>query len=221
MNKYLLTMICAVCWTISNAQELKLSGQTHADLIPQGWEITDAEGDVNHDGITDWVVIATPNSEEHLQRRDDGYVYNFNPPILAIYWGTNDGTFRLWNQYKDVIPPRPDEYHSIDHSVSITPKGVITIGFSYFSSAGGWSNTSYSYLFRYQNNDFFLIGKDEHEMARNTGEASDISYNYLTRKKQYVTFNEFDEKVKRKEKWSSLPKSPLKRLGSWMLGEEE
>ena len=219
MNKFFLTMICAICWTMTNAQELISSGKSHADLVPQGWEVSEADGDVNYDGITDWVVIVTPNNEEHLTRRDDGYVYNFNPPILAIYLGTKDGTFQLWRQYKDVIPPRPDEFLDIDHSVSITPKGVIKIGLSYFSSAGGWSNISYDYLFRYQNNDFFLIGKDENEMARNTGEVSETSYNFLTHKKQHITYNEFDQSVRRKETWTRLPKSSLELLGSNMLGD--
>jgi hypothetical protein len=50
-----------------------------------------------------------------------------------------------------------------------------------------------------------------------TGEANTVSNNYLTHKRQVVKENVFDETVKPKETWTSIPKKPLSRLGEDLL----
>ena len=214
--KKIATMMTALAMTVAaNAQSLKTTGNSTKDIVPQGWEVSQATGDLNKDGIADLVVIATPDNKEHMHTRDDGYVYNFNPPILAIYWGQSDGTFSLYQQYTDIIPHSTDEYIFVEVEPSITDRGVIKFSTSSFASAGSWSNGSSTLLFRYQNGDFYLIGYDTHSMARNTGVAETHSYNYLTHKKQVETSNAFDDSVPKREKWSRIPNKPLKKLGSF------
>ena len=183
----------------------------------KGWTHQEVTGDLNKDGVSDLVVMATPNFPEFIEKREDGYEYNYNQPVLAIFFGGKDGNFQCFKQYENVIPRRTDPYNMIDCDVQVTPKGVLQIGVEYFSSMGSWGTSNSSYKFRYQDGDFFLIGQDSQSYMRNTGEAENVSFNYLTGKKQLVTFNMFDEKVKKKEKWSRLPKKPLRKLGAWML----
>lgn len=194
------------------AQELKTAGNGVADIVPVGWESIFQQGDLNRDGIADLVVIATPCIESNMKVRNDGYVYNFNQPVLAIYWGKKNGGFSLYKQYGNVIPARPSEFLSITPSIDITSKGVLKIAMEYFASAGSWSQPTTTYLFRYQNGDFFLIGKDENELARNTGKTVETSENYLTGKRCVTTANAFNNK-KPVAKWSRMPKAPLKALG--------
>ena len=197
----------------TSAQIFRESATGVNPVIPEGWEFSIANGDLNKDGVLDMVVVTTPNYPEHMKTRDDGYVYNFNQPLLAIYFGESAGHYRLWKSYDDVVPYSDNEYLFIDFSHNITPRGTLQLSWSEMSSAGSWGNSSTTLTYRYQNGDFYLIGKDEQSMQRNTGEMEMVSENYLTHKQQRVTSNAFDDKVKPRERWSKLPKSALKRLG--------
>ena len=101
--------------------------------------------------------------------------------------------------------------------MDVTPKGVLEISLSMFRSAGSYGAGKNTYKFRYQNGDFYLIGLDEDYYMRNTGEAQTDSYNYLTGKHQHVTFNMFDDSVKKRETWRNIPRKPLRKLGSWEM----
>ena len=220
MKKILMLWTALTVMTVADAQSLKSSGRSAQEIVPQGWEINEATGDINKDGITDLMVIATPNFRENIQvRESDGYEYNYNQPVLAVYWGTADGQYKLYKKYAEIIPHQTDEFVFWDVSLSISEKGVITIGTSTFASAGSWSNNSDTFVFRWQQGDFYLIGYETQSMARNTGEDETISYNFLTHKKQVVTSNAFDENIPKRKKWTKIPAKPLKRLGSFHLEE--
>lgn len=192
------------------AQGLKASGKSAADVVPNGWESTFKTGDMNGDGLPDLVIIATPCNKEKMKTRDDGYVYNFNQPILAIYWGDKNGNYKLFKQYDNVIPAREDEFLAITPSLDITKSGSLQIDLEFFATAGSYTQPTTTHVFRYQNGDFMLIGKDVVELERTTGKTVTTSENYLTRKRTVVT-----ERPKRKAitKRSRLPKSALKPLG--------
>ena len=213
-----MTIIVMTCLsTIVQAQHLLPQGRGVDDLVPAGWEHTEVTGDLNKDGIDDLVVVATPDFKENTKTRDDGYVYNFNQPLLAIYFGTAEGNMQLWRQYDRVIPVRPDEYVSIDASLTITEKGVLRISLETFSSMGGWGSENSKFSYRYQDGDFYLIGKDYQSMSRNTGEMETTSENYLTCRRQVVKENVFDDNVSKTEKWTKLTKKPLEKLGKPLL----
>lgn len=192
------------------AQGLKASGKSAADVVPNGWESTFKTGDMNGDGLPDLVIIATPCNKEKMKTRDDGYVYNFNQPVLAIYWGDKNGNYKLFKQYDNVIPAREDEFLAITPSLDITKSGSLQIDLEFFATAGSYTQPTTTHVFRYQNGDFMLIGKDVVELERTTGKTVTTSDNYLTRKRTVVT-----DRPKRKAitKRSRLPKSALKPLG--------
>lgn len=192
------------------AQDLKASGKSAADVVPNGWESTFKTGDMNGDGLPDLVIIATPCNKEKMKTRDDGYVYNFNQPVLAIYWGDKNGNYKLFKQYDNVIPAREDEFLAITPSLDITKSGSLQIDLEFFATAGSYTQPTTTHVFRYQNGDFMLIGKDVVELERTTGKTVTTSENYLTRKRTVVT-----DRPKRKAitKRSRLPKRALKPLG--------
>ena len=215
MNKFfILLMVCMPIF--ASAQELKLEGATADELVPAGWEKIEAHGDLNKDGVDDLVLIVTPNNPEHMQTRDDGYVYNYNQPVLAIYLGEGDDKLKLWKQYDDVLAHQEDETTTVDFSLAITPRGTLQITLEYFHIAGS-ANTSWTtYIFRFQNSNFFLIGEEEYSMSRYNGDVFEVSTNYLT-SKQKTTQTQVFKNAKRKESWTTLPKEPLKRLGEFPL----
>ena len=192
---------------------LSTQGSSVETIVPQGWGTTSVEGDLNHDGTADLVLVATPNFPEKQQKRDDGYVYDFNQPILAIYWGSGDGTFKLYKQYPEILPVNQDEYGSIDYSLNITKKGVLQLHIEGFFSVGSTNTPKHSYVYRYQNGDFYLIGEETSEFSRTTGEAVAVSNNYLTHKSLKTVSNGFDDSIRPRTTWSKLPNSPLRPLG--------
>ncbi|MBR1712529.1 MAG: FG-GAP repeat protein [Alloprevotella sp.] len=199
---------------LASAQSLKQSGRSVQELVPAGWTTVSARGDLNKDGRDDLAVIATPDFPENMKTRDDGYVYNFNEPVLAIYFGRSDGSFGLWRQYEHALAYQTDEHLWVDNGLSITDRGTLRISTSTFASAGGWDTGATSYTFRYQDGDFFLIGKDIDTMSRATGEADNESYNYLTHKCKLTKTNAFKQGAKPKVAWRDIPAEPLERLGS-------
>ena len=78
----LVILLFAIASHSGQAQSLAQQGTSVEDLVPAGWLHQEAQGDLNKDGILDLVVVATPDYEENTLTREDGYVYNFNQPIL-------------------------------------------------------------------------------------------------------------------------------------------
>ena len=203
-----------VCWCVvgMQAQGLKHEGATVDELVPAGWEHIEAIGDLDNDGINDVALIVTPNYKEHLIVRDDGYVYNLNQPILAIYVGRSQGGYQLWRQC-DTMFRVGDEICSYDRTMEITDRHVLRIVVEPFCSMGSYGTDRSTYPYRYQNGDFFLIGMENESMQRNSGERKKVSENYLTWRRQTITDNVFEENVRAVEKWSRLTKKALEKLG--------
>ena len=199
---------------------LTMEAQTYSPSELRAWSSTEAVGDLDKDGVKDLVIIATPDFKENFIV-DDGDTLDANVSILAIFKGKKDGSFAPWRQYDEALPPKPGFFQSIDFTLDINDRGVLTVGLDYFSSAGSWASTNCSFVYRFQNGDFYLIGEDNNSYMRNSGEADNYSYNYLTHKKQHVKFNVFNDKVKPRETWSNLPRKPLKRLGSFVMESSE
>ncbi len=224
MKKILLIMMALIVSAgIAGAQGkfakslFKASGASVVDVVPADCDSIVVEGDLNKDGFKDVVIIATPRNSENMQTRDDGYVYNFNKPVMAVYFGSESGTYSLFKQYFNTIPGQEDEYQSVDIDLRINDKGVMRISPSYFNSAGSSDSDASVYVFRFQNGDFYLIGKDTKSFSRYSGESTEVSENYLTHKRQTIISNMFDESVKPKETWTKIPADPLEKLGAKML----
>ena len=211
MKKIVFSLILCACALGMNAQALKQQGKSAEQILPKGWEHKEAVGDLNKDGIKDLVVLAKPNFKENMQTRDDCYEYNFNPYILAIYFGQSEGGFKQWKLYEDMFEP-DSEWTSVNVDIEITERGTLNISPDHFASAGSYGTSQTTYTFRFQNGDFYLIGKECTEMSRSTGEMTTVSENYLTWKRQTIEDNAFEE-VKKKEKWEKMEKEPLKKLG--------
>lgn len=182
------------------AQSLRESGTSENDIVPEGWEKTVVQGDLNKDGIADLVLVAYPDSSK---------------AILAIYFGSAEGRLSCWKKYEEVIPIATEGFENVDADLSITSKGVLRINISHSSDVGSYFTSTDKYSFRYQNEDFYLIGYEEQSLQRNIGTMTTTSDNYLTWKRKVRTENIFeDEGPAPKEKWSTLPRKALEKLGA-------
>ena len=181
-----------------SAQNLAKTGSGVDEIVPQNTNYVKAEGDLNKDGYSDLVIYAQP--------------------MLAIYFSTPLGDYVQWKEYNEILPiDEEDDDLMLDITLSITERGALKIEGTCFASAGTSYVSNNNYTYRFQNGDFYKIGEEQRNMSRMTGDDVTISYNYLTHKCQRIKKNAFDETIKPKEIWSSIPKKSLKRLGEELL----
>ena len=196
--------------------QLAKEGRTIEEVVPNGWDIQSATGDLNKDGIEDFVLIVRPNDPAHIKMRDDGFEYNFNPLFLAVYFGSPSGVYKRFKVWHDTVSGREDEYTDITNELSITPKGAIDISVSSWSSMGTAATGGSTYRYRFQSGDFYLIGEESSWLNRMTGEGESTSINYLTGQKEITTGNMIEEKDLKTKK-VKIKKEPLRLLGSFQM----
>ncbi len=186
---------------------LKESAHSLEELIPTDWELLDSKtGDLNKDGILD-LVFAIANTDEKNLKPNDGFgigPIDLNPRKLGIYFGTPSGTFRKQLVSNEFIILR--ETPSMDEpfeGFTISKKGVLSINFHIWYSAGSWSTSNHTYKFRFQNNAFVLIGYDSNEAHRASGETTDYSINFLSEKMK-ITRGNFSEDESESVEWINI-----------------
>lgn len=192
-------------------KEFKVNGKSAEDIIPEKWEImSSATGDLNGDGIDD---IAFFTRKEFKNSTPDEYKLNSNSIVLAIYWGNNNGDFTQYKIYDGLVPPEEPcgvTYENLN--VEITEKRVLIYHVNIFLSCGSWTNPNYTVKYRYQDGAFYKIGYDSDEFHRASGDASNVSINYLTGKKKTTSYNMFEDSVPTITKWETF-NEPLMELG--------
>lgn len=221
--------ICAALFSSAATAQRKGSGAPFPDTwggeksLAVKSDCVTAEGDFNMDGFKDIAVIAVPRDPAFMRTHEDGYAYNFNKPVLAVFFGQKKGKPKLHKEYRDTIPGNDAENEDCFHesSLSVNDEGDLCITVSEFYSEGSSDSPSFEYVFRWQDGDFFLIGRNYGSFSRYSGEAMNVSENYLTHKRRTVTYNMFDEDVPEEESWTELFDAPLQKLGSELLTVSE
>jgi len=171
-------------------------------FIPKGWRILNIQkGNLDKDGIEDCAfIIETVKSYKAFLYEDKNIEYR--PRILAIIFGVkNSNSFQLKEQSNSFIITRA-ENTSMDEpfqGMTIESNGTIRFNFYYWFSSGSWYITNQTFIFRYQNNKFELIGYDSNSLHRSSHGENSVSINYSTKKfESFTSKNEEDKGKKRK-----------------------
>jgi len=176
---------------------------TMDDLLLSNWFLKDsAAGDLNGDNVPDLVaVVEWKDTIEEL--RPDKTVNLGSPRILLIFFKNSQTvSFDLVLQHNTFIirygegGMDPEGYGK----VSIKNK-VLDI---YYSLMHGLAD----YKFRYQQNDFYLIGAMNSGVGG--GQINSWDINFLTKKAKHEWGEITDEKMK--VKWVTVPIQTLKKL---------
>ncbi|MEO9021185.1 MAG: hypothetical protein ABI237_14300 [Ginsengibacter sp.] len=215
--KIVATLFLALILSTSYGQgfaypSIKQIGNSINDFVPKGWIILkSAKGDLNRDKLNNIAFVLQHRDSVSLIKNDDGYSDTVitQPRILVIaFYNKATKKYDLNEQSNSFIlyhdNPTIDDPFQI---ISIANK-VLQIDFSIFYSMGSWEMSSNSYKFRFQDNEFKLIGADYNSTMRNTGETEDRSYNFLTKKVAITTGNISDDK--QKTEWKSIDYKKLK-----------
>ena len=140
-----------------------------------------------------------------------------SPRILIVLFA--DGkSWRLIKQYTTFIP-RVTASMDSQGSFNGVVYGEVYAGNGTFAIRIGWFSTELGfnvYTFRWQDNDFYLIGYDVYSRHRMTGEEITFSYNFLTWRENIVTVTPVDDgksdETTKKLVWKQLNKQPLLKL---------
>ena len=228
------TFLCLVCFAtclMVRAQEddpeiprapvprLPATAANAAAFAPRGWKVqVQASGDLNGDGRPDLAfVLHEVNPKLILHPKDFGTDnLDTNPRVLGIAFAMPDGTYTLVAQNSELIPrwtePNMDDYFGEEGSLTIT-RGAFTVGLHYFANMGGWDAGSTSLTFRWQHGRFEMIGYENDNLKRNTGEETKTSINFSTGVKivSYDSINE-DGAKPRPPRRTKLPPKALRTL---------
>ena len=164
------------------------------DFIPKGWKKLIVEkGDLNKDKIDDVVLLIQKNDPKNFREAKSGYMYmpienaNFNPIIVLVLLKDKNSQYNLIAKNDKGFIVSEGKAHeevlqSIEDSNSITIKNNTLRIYTYFEAIRGGSSSTY--IFRYQNNKFELIGLEITEGGTygDDMEFNTYSLNFSTKK---------------------------------------
>jgi hypothetical protein len=195
--------------------ELVQQGVTINSFVPKGWLLElSRKGDLNKDGISDYVLVLRSNDPKNIVRNDSlgPSDFNTNPRILTVLFGTkNRGYDRIVDNHalipRNINPTMEDPLDSVAASGIEICNGNLKVQLGIFFNAGSWSMGSKTYTLRWQHGAFRLIGFDDNNVQRNSGETTNISINYLTGriKKSSASIEDNAEKIS----WRKVRVKPL------------
>lgn len=189
---------------------------TFKKFIPNNWSyLAHAKGDLNKDKIDDLVLIIQSNTPSETIE-DDYYDEDFKiyDRSMIILFGENDR-----RNYRQVIRNNKLIKHAESRVVSdpfsdlSIERGNIILKFNYWTSAGSWWTSKDTFVFRYQNFDFALIGYEGDLFHRATHERNFISVNFLTKKYSCTTRQDGDSPEK--TTWHSFKLLKLQTLSDY------
>lgn len=172
----------------------------YTDFIDENWKlISKAEGDLNNDGEKDVALVIESTNKNNFVKNEflGSDTLNVNPRRIIVALKKND-SYLLKVDNVHFIPSSGDVEAScledpFEDGLHIE-KGVLKIDLYFWYSCGSWLTNHNTYTFRYQNNQFEMIGYDYYEFHRASGEATSTSINYSTKKKIETTdLNEFNQ----------------------------
>jgi hypothetical protein len=214
MRTSCLSLVASLLFSAAlSAEEAPLMLPTAAQsYLPKGWKVIEmVSADLNADGRADLVFVREEDDPKKITKQrpaNDGF-RNYNPRVLTVLLAEAGG-YRKLGEFGKLIPPafddKYDQYDDRLDGISIQ-KGILTVGFRYWASAGTWWMSMEKYKFRLESARLRLIGSETDSFHRGSGEKDLVSTNYLTGKvKRTSGLNEFDEKESEpKIEWETLP----------------
>jgi hypothetical protein len=198
---------------ISNENNSITNSQNPNDFIPEGYvEFDKSFADLNKDGLKDCILIIQDTKKENFVQDEYRGELNRNRRGLIIAFKTDKG-YKLIHRKLNCFASAEEDggtYYYPELSV-YSEKGLLYIHYAH-GRYGFWK-----YTFRYQNDNFELIGFDRFH-HNGPIELSGLSINFSTGKKlirtnKYINDPEkYEDTEEFIENFINLPKEPLIKL---------
>ena len=174
-------------------EPIKVSGKPNIDInIPNFGIKQTAVGDLNRDGINDYVFIATDtvNMDEE---------YNGKKTALGIYLSLPNGQLRKYATYYNVVEREEPSQTSVNYELEITKENTLKFGYNVFCYTGSWFVPQYTWEYKYHNGYFYLIKEWYSSLHRASQEKEYKFKNYLTGQSEYRKEDENGNEIKEDE----------------------
>lgn len=219
LMRQLLTTIFLLTFGIAFGQDFSYpsinnQGKDINIFIPNGWTLLDStKGDLNKDNHKDLVLIVQHRDSVTILNNDNDTVLTQPRILIILFYNQTTNQYQLVEKSNSFIlnhdnPNMEEPYQDIS-----IYNGILKIDFQIFMNMGGWGMSNNSYKFRYQDNQFVLIGADYNSVNRGSGETEDRSYNFLTKKVKVATGT--IESDKQKTVWRTIDLNELKTIKSF------
>ncbi|MBN3565458.1 hypothetical protein [Burkholderia cenocepacia] len=177
-------------------------------FVPPGWKIELLlKGDLSGAKHEDLVMVLRQNDPRNIVTHDGmcENPFDTNPRILAVAFSQPDGSYALTLENYTLIPRRDSPCIDdvlAEGNVAIDRRSL-SLTLHRFASAGTWEMGNTTYKFRWQNRRFELIGYDDISVMRNSGEVSEVSVNFMTRKAKLSSGTVYEDNPS-KVRWVKL-----------------
>jgi hypothetical protein len=208
---------------------LKTESISAKDFSPKGWFVADSiYGDLNRDELVDKVFI--------LKKRDSVVItdinndeYKIQPRVLVVVFKNDNAKYLLSEINKKLLIDYnfPPTYSPPFSSMTIK-NNILTLNFSFDYINGNFY--FYPYKFRFQKNQFRLIGAEQEYVTRRTMDFHKASYNFLTKKWSWTIgthSNDDPPKLIKTTEWFKLTTDKLMTLktigrpGTWQVTKDK
>ncbi|MFA7542142.1 MAG: hypothetical protein WCZ02_08665 [Lysobacterales bacterium] len=182
------------------------------DFVPPGWRLEhQVRGRLDGDQRDDALLIL--RMEDPANLIDDPVSgpasFDTNPRMLVAAVATADGGWRRV-MADHALVPRPQSPVMADYlgedaagAVQIRHNRTWTLGLHSWTSAGGWSRRDVTYTFRLEGECMRLVGYDETDVHRGSGDINQTSVNYLTGR-AWTQLGHISEDESRPQRWTRL-----------------
>jgi len=225
MKKVFTIAVLLMCTVVLGQKAPTIThAKTTEGFIPKGWkQIAIAKGDLNKDGTDDVVLVIEDTDKKNFIPNENmgSKTLNVNPrQLLILFSDKATGFYNLAIAQETFIPEANSEEDPCladplleDGGIAIK-KGTLVIDLHNWVSCGSYWAGHITYVFRYQEGSFMLIGYDTSEYNRATGEQNKTSINFNTKKKSTTTGDNILEDVPAKPKtvWEYIKITKLIRL---------
>ena len=185
--------------------------QTPAGLVPSGWTVEkESRGDLNRDGAPDLMLVLHMTNPKNVITNDGFGISELdtNPRMLVVaFFDKATKKYSLALADHTLIPRHTNPVMDDPLADAAIVKETVQVSLHVWMSAGSWYTSEIKLTFRHQDGCFKLIGYDSTETKRNTGETSEVSVNYLTKKVKTAKGNIQDDR--RDVSWKTLRASRL------------